>query len=775
MFATSAAAAAALPTASSSAASVMAGYAAQANIKQPLPSLRCSLGPYLFRADFDSANLESVKYVGDHPLESTTSPSHLSTPDIFHAWLSSDPCSTYRVWFYFSISGGTKGKQVHVVLKNMNNKKPLIGEGMHPVYRQASQSNWKRVHAIEFLTLKTDTRVCSFLRPNDETGEAGGAEGGEAGAGGEEGEGGSNEDEDSDGAEAAPSASPSGSPSHSRSGSTAASSTIAAPSAAAAAPSKKRIGSAKPKGKIKHDTMELTIKHTFEVGQEEVFFAFCLPHSYTQLQTQLLGYDRKFSSPSASSSSIYYHRTLLVHSLEGRRIDLLTISSTKGLLKGEYEEALPDLYPCPTERSKRTADIKKAFPHEVPSVAATAASSSSPSSSLASSSNSPEPRAELFSPSKPIALFSSRVHPGESPSAWMLNGLLEFLLSGDPRAVALRECFVIKIIPNLNPDGTAHGYYRTDTLGQNLNRFYLNPVLELQPSIYATRKLVESWSARGGEPSTATLLKSIDSLRLRGESPSSSTSPPKSSRLEFYLDLHAHAMKRGLFLFGNHITPADSPEHARNTSYAKLVQLNSPYLNMDACSFSKKGMTAKDARDGLSKEGAGRVAFYQLTGLKHCYTCEVNYHNGRIVNQLASLPERPTIHDAASASSSDDLTWQRDEYLLSQEALNGPPVQYGATHFQSMGRSLAVALLDLWERNPYSRLSANTEFSSLKDVEKWAKAYAVAPPKRLLKKLSKPKSAKEKGATSTEKPSASSSKATPKQSPNSSPRTKIVS
>lgn len=50
--------------------------------------------------------------------------------------------------------------------------------------------------------------------------------------------------------------------------------------------------------------------------------------------------------------------------------------------------------------------------------------------------------------------------------------------------------YVFKIIPLLNPDGVYKGYYRSDVLGHNLNRVYMSPKRETQPSIYAVRKLI---------------------------------------------------------------------------------------------------------------------------------------------------------------------------------------------------------------------------------------------------------------------------------------------
>ena len=71
----------------------------------------------------------------------------------------------------------------------------------------------------------------------------------------------------------------------------------------------------------------------------------------------------------------------------------------------------------------------------------------------------------------------------------------------------------------MNPDGVYRGYYRLDTLGLNLNRFYLDPSPHLHPTTFSVKNVMNQLSSYG--------------------------------TLFMYVDFHAHASKKGVFLFGN--------------------------------------------------------------------------------------------------------------------------------------------------------------------------------------------------------------------------------
>ncbi len=83
------------------------------------------------------------------------------------------------------------------------------------------------------------------------------------------------------------------------------------------------------------------------------------------------------------------------------------------------------------------------------------------------------------------------------------------------------------------------------------------------------------------------------------------------SGVGLYVDLHAHAAKRGVFMYGNYFS--NVAEQAENMLFPKLISLNSPHLDFEHCVFSEKNMYSSDKRDGLTKEGSGRVGIYKAT------------------------------------------------------------------------------------------------------------------------------------------------------------------
>jgi len=94
-------------------------------------------------------------------------------------------------------------------------------------------------------------------------------------------------------------------------------------------------------------------------------------------------------------------------------------------------------------------------------------------------------------PKRKGVVITARVHPGESNGSWMMKGVLNFLTNTeDPAAELLRQHFVFKIVPMLNPDGVINGNYRCSLAGCDLNRRWKAPSKILHPTIYSTKQMV---------------------------------------------------------------------------------------------------------------------------------------------------------------------------------------------------------------------------------------------------------------------------------------------
>lgn len=270
---------------------------------------------------------------------------------------------------------------------------------------------------------------------------------------------------------------------------------------------------------------------------------------------------------------------------------------------------------------------------------------------------------------KKCMVITARVHPGETPGQLTFSGFLSFSLSADPRAEILRKNFVLYFIPMLNPDGVYHGHYRTDIHGDNLNRFYLTPSLSKHPQCYALKKLLEFCC--DARPLQSQSLERDDVL---------------------FLDHHAHAAKRGCFLFGNALV--DHNRQVQNVHYAKLTEQNSLFFDFDACNFTQKNMQVVDKRDGMAREGCSRVAFYKLFNLTYCYTLESNYNSGRWpARKLPRLPENNSPTNISNTYLS---------MLQDHKSRNAAPsgIYQDEKCYLEVGMALAVSVVDLFKLIP---------------------------------------------------------------------------
>ncbi|XP_075971390.1 cytosolic carboxypeptidase-like protein 5 isoform X3 [Anticarsia gemmatalis] len=285
------------------------------------------------------------------------------------------------------------------------------------------------------------------------------------------------------------------------------------------------------------NTFTLSFKYrTSENLKATTFFAFTYPFSFAELQIALNSIDLKMLplSPAQSPDDIYYCRECLIYSLEGRRVDLLTITSHHGITS-EREERLKNLFPDNVERPFKFQNKKVIF-------------------------------------------VSARVHPGETPSSFVFNGFLNLLLTrNDPIAIQLRKHYVFKMVPFLNPDGVARGHYRTDTRGVNLNRVYLNPSLNLHPTVYASRALIRYYHYGCEKEDLCDDSKSFTSRSIQNISESSEILDPKKKKVPA-----TPSFKSPEYFRRSSEKPARSVSHTKSSTTIKQPSSTSDTIKKDA-------------------------------------------------------------------------------------------------------------------------------------------------------------------------------------------------
>jgi len=181
---------------------------------------------------------------------------------------------------------------------------------------------------------------------------------------------------------------------------------------------------------------------------------------------------------------------------------------------------------------------------------------------------------------KKAVVISARVHPGETVGSWMMKGVLDFITDPDNEdAQILRDNFVFKIIPMMNPDGVINGNYRWSLSGGDLNRRWKNPSKVLHPIIYNVKKMI----------------KEIHDER----------------EVLMFCDLHGHSRRKDIFMYGCNIPK--KPEETRIFPY--ILDKLCPYFYFN---YSRFGVQK-------SKESTARVVLFKALQCPNIFTLESSF------------------------------------------------------------------------------------------------------------------------------------------------------
>eukprot|EP00105_Crassostrea_gigas_P022904 XP_011442582.1 PREDICTED: uncharacterized protein LOC105338947 isoform X4 [Crassostrea gigas] len=199
---------------------------------------------------------------------------------------------------------------------------------------------------------------------------------------------------------------------------------------------------------------------------------------------------------------------------------------------------------------------------------------------------------------KKVVVVTARVHPGESQASWMMKGLLDYITSSDTLAKELRNRFIFKVVPMLNPDGVIVGNYRCSLAARDLNRNYRHPRKESFPTVWFTKSMMEK------------ILERHDIL--------------------LYCDLHGHSRKHNVFMYGNNTSEVEAEDgigaaqaYLRERLFPWLMSQRSPdKFSFPSCKFQIK----------RCKESTGRVVMWRQMRVLNSFTLEATF-SGTILNR----------------------------------------------------------------------------------------------------------------------------------------------
>ncbi|UJR28214.1 hypothetical protein I4U23_009464 [Adineta vaga] len=283
-------------------------------------------------------------------------------------------------------------------------------------------------------------------------------------------------------------------------------------------------------GRKKKVYFTLTFNIRFPYDNDICYIAYHYPYTYTTLRTDLTNWSNTYDR-----SNIYFRQQVLCKTLSGNDCPLLTITSL-------YNDE--ELY----QDEKQTIPIQE----------------------------------------RSYVVLTARVHPGESNASWVMKGIIDYLLSDEPIARILRDRYVFKIVPMLNPDGVINGCSRCSLATKDLNRQWSSPNSILFPTIYHTKGLIACLSMYYSRP------------------------------ISLFCDFHGHSRQKNFFFYGNdprlHFLGPSTDRSAITKLFPKLFT-GVPGFALQSCLFTMR----------KQKEGCARIVVWDEFKIDLAYTMEATY------------------------------------------------------------------------------------------------------------------------------------------------------
>ncbi|GIX96432.1 hypothetical protein CEXT_366431 [Caerostris extrusa] len=182
-----------------------------------------------------------------------------------------------------------------------------------------------------------------------------------------------------------------------------------------------------------------------------------------------------------------------------------------------------------------------------------------------------------------------------------------FLLSN--KAQKLRDSYIFKVVPMLNPDGVINGCHRVSLSGQDLNRQWITPNNRLHPTIYYTKSLFHYLTSK-------------------------KTRNPR----WVFCDYHGHSRRSNSFFFGCNPEqswwPADEtkPDCESFKILPILMDEIAPTFSLEDCEFTIE----------RSRESTGRVTIWRQFDVPLSYTLECSYggcSQGKYLGYHLGIPQ----------------------------------------------------------------------------------------------------------------------------------------